>query len=56
MLELSELSSDDQKFIAELTDARQKDADKKATETHAKGWPAGFQFKTTLKEPCRLTF
>ena len=56
MLELSKLSSDDQKFIAELTDARQKYADKKATETHAKGWPTGFQFKTTLVQPQKLAF
>ena len=56
MLELNKLSSDDQKFIAELTDARQKDADKKTTETQAKGWPKDFQFKATLVQPQKLAF
>ena len=55
-LELSKLSSDDQKFIAELTDAPQKGADEEATETHSKGWPADFQFKTTLVQPQKLAF
>ena len=55
-LELNKLSSDDQKFIAELAKGPKKNSEEKTTETHAKGWPEDFQFKTTLVEIQKLAF